>query len=393
MPSSDFLRNNPRYRQAGDWRNDRDSRYTADGYRHSDGRKKIMGYSQKQGGRRMGGINEFHALQRGARAFSDPRFPGQSAGEIAQDMSSRGETTGFGGRNITQDMGRPQTAQTGGGKGQSPAPTGPTDDQRKWAKAFRESSTRLPLRSAATTSSANDTPGAASATARSGFLSKYGLKPQEADSRPPLKAAAGPLNLAPTTAAAPQKPLNFSRSALVEGAKQTGDFKKIREGFNTQSKQAGTGMRMNENGGMVALDKKTVGADGLTPYAREKFGPAVEDIRARRDFATGKSTTTSGTTGMVKQDGGARPTQAMDFSRTITSKYGGGTNVSRAPGHQGGGTMPDPLTGKMVPMKNALAEQSAVQDTKFGPNAGKAGDGYFDPKAIRQSFQQRKGRV
>lgn len=342
MPSSDFLRNNQNYRQAGDWRFDRDSRYTADGYRRSDGRKKIMGYSQKQGGRRMGGINEFHALQRGARAFRDPRFPGQSAGEIAQDMSSRGETTGFGGRNITQDMGRPQTAQTGGGKGQSPAPTGPTDDQRKWAKAFRESSTR-----------------------------------------PPLKAAAGP-----------EKPLNFSRSALIEGAKKSGDFAKTRDDFNKQSAAAQTGRRMDDNGNIQEVDKKTVGADGLTPYAREKFGPAVEDIRARRDFATGKSTTTSGTTGMVKQDGGARPTQAMDFSRTITSKYGGGTNVSRAPGQQGGGTMPDPLTGKMVPMKDALAEQSAVQDTKFGPNAGKAGDGYFDPKAIRQSFQQQKrGRV
>jgi hypothetical protein len=82
-PSETFMRNNQNYRQAGDWRFDRDSRYTGDGYRRSDGQKKIMGYSQKQGGRRMGGINEFHALQRGARAFSDPRFPGQSAGEIA----------------------------------------------------------------------------------------------------------------------------------------------------------------------------------------------------------------------------------------------------------------------------------------------------------------------
>lgn len=364
MPSSDFLRNNPRYRQAGDWRNDRDSRYTADGYRRSDGRKKIMGYSQKQGGRRMGGINEFHALQRGARAFSDPRFPGQSAGEIAQDMSSRGETTGFGGRNITQDMGRPQTAQTGGGKGGFKRFRGPTDDQRKWSRKFQES----------------QTPQTTPTPSGGGMLGAAARN---------FKRAVG----AGAPASGPAPAPNFSRSALVEGAKQTGDFKKIREGFNTQSKQAGTGMRMNENGGMVALDKKTVGADGLTPYAREKFGPAVEDIRARRDFATGKSTATSGTTGMVKQDGGARPTQAMDFSRTITSKYGGGTNVSRAPGQQGGGTMPDPLTGKMVPMKNALAEQSAVQDTKFGPNAGKAGDGYFDPKAIRQSFQQRKGRV
>jgi hypothetical protein len=65
-PSETFMRNNQNYRQAGDWRFDRDSRYTGDGYRRSDGQKKIMGYSQKQGGRRMGepstqpsSLNEF----------------------------------------------------------------------------------------------------------------------------------------------------------------------------------------------------------------------------------------------------------------------------------------------------------------------------------------------
>jgi hypothetical protein len=193
--------------------------------------------------------------------------------------------------------------------------------------------------------------------------------------------------------------MNFSRSALVEGAKQTSDFKKIRQGFNTQSKQAGTGMRMNDLGVATPISKTKVGSDGLTPYAREKFGPAVEDIRARRDFATNKSTTTSGTEGMVKQDAGARPTQAQDFRREITSKYGTGSNVSRTPG-QGGGTMTDPLTGKTVPMKSYLAEQSAVQDTEEGTSGrgenqtfNEKGNDYFDPKKIRQSMQNRKGRV
>lgn len=193
--------------------------------------------------------------------------------------------------------------------------------------------------------------------------------------------------------------MNFSRSALVEGAKQTGDFKKIREGFNTQSKQAGTGMRMNERGVAEPLSKTKVGADGLTDYAREKFGPAVADIRARRDFATNKSTVTTGTTGLssginapdadetTPSTGGGRPLQSANFSRTITSDYGGGTNVTRTPG-QGGGTMPDPLTGKTVPMKDYLPEQSAVQRTKEPGST--SGDDYFDPKAIRQSVQ--KGR-
>jgi hypothetical protein len=196
--------------------------------------------------------------------------------------------------------------------------------------------------------------------------------------------------------------MNFSRSALVEGAKQTGDFKKIRQGFNTQSKQAGTGMRMNDLGVATPISKTKVGADGLTPYAREKFGPAVEDIRARRDFATGKSTTTSGTTGlssginspdadeMTPDTGGGRPMQASNFRREITSKYGGGTNVTRTPG-QGGGSMVDPLTGKPVSVTGALADQSAVRKTKEPGST--SGDDYFDPKKLRQSMQNRKGRV
>ena len=328
-PSPGYLRENPNYRQAGDWRYDRDSRYTADGYRRSDGRKKIMGYSSKQWEPRASGIDEFQYRQDG--------YSPEQAKTLARQLAQRGYRKGFGGQGIepNRSLSSRERRQLGLDKEQSSAPTGPTDDQRKWAKAFREKST-----------------------------------PQK-----------------PSAATAPKEPLNFSRSALVEGAKQTGDFKKIREGFNTQSAAAQTGMRMNERGVVETLSKTKVGADGLTDYAREKFGPAVADIRARRDFATNKSTSTSGTTGMAQQDNGARPTQAQDFRRTITSDYGDGTNVSRTPG-QGSGTTVDPLTGKTVPMKNALADQSAVQKTKEPGST--SGEGYFDPKAIRQSVQ--KGR-
>jgi len=371
-PSPGYLRENPNYRQAGDWQYDsRRNRINPRSFRE----KKLPPGSN---------MDVFH--------FKNMGYSTEEAEQMASEARSGGERTSFGGKGIERINRRTDSRQ------ETSAPTGPTDDQRKWAKKFRESSTPTTTSTKAATPSADDTPGAASASARSGFLSKYGMKPQEADSRPPLRAAAGPLNLSPTTTPtttpAPKEPLNFSRSALIEGAKKSGDFAKIRGDFNSQSAAAQTGMRMDKNGSMNALDKKTVGADGLTDFARERFGPAMADKAAARDFATGKSTTTSGTTGMVKQDGGARPTQAMDFSRTITSKYGGGTNVSRAPDQPGAGTMTDPLTGKTVPMKSYLAEQSAVQDTKFGPNAGKAGDGYFDPKAIRQSFQQQKrGRV
>jgi hypothetical protein len=62
---------------------------------------------------------------------------------------------------------------------------------------------------------------------------------------------------------------------------------KFVKAFNTQSQQSGTGMRMDKNGSMTPLNKTTkVGADGLTPYAREKFGAAVDRQSARTKKST-----------------------------------------------------------------------------------------------------------
>lgn len=346
-PSETFMRNNQNYRQAGDWRFDRDSRYTGDGYRRSDGRKKIMGYSQKQGGRRMGGINEFHALQRGARAFSDPRFPGQSAGEIAQDMSSRGETTGFGGRNITQDTGRPQTAQTGGGKGGFKRFRGPTDDQRKWSRKFQESQTP------------RTTPA-----------------PSAADQGMGGAMGGSVLSASPTSGPAPAP--NFSRSALVQGAKKSGDFARVRDQYNTAA--VGTGNRMDKMGNITPLSKTGGGPDGTSAFARDKFGAAAEDIRARRDFARGEAPVQRTPTG-TKDDPWASTATKLNPYGTATAMFGG-------PARASGGTMTDPLTGKTVPMKGYLAGQSAVQDTKEPGNT--SGAGFYDPKKIRSSMKKGK---
>jgi hypothetical protein len=354
-PSETFTRNNQNYRQAGDWRFDRDSRYTGDGYRRSDGRKKIMGYSQKQGGRRMGGINEFHALQRGARAFSDPRFPGQSAGEIAQDMSSRGETTGFGGRGVTPDTGRPQTAQTGGGKGGFKRFRGPTDDQRKWSRKFQESQTP---RTTPTPSGG----GMLGAAARN------------------FKRAVG----APAPASGPAPAPNFSRSALVQGAKKSGDFKRVRDQYNTAA--VGTGNRMDEMGNIKPLSKTGGGPSGTSAFARDKFGAAAEDIRARRDFARRDALqeTSSRQGGLVPSKTGGRPSLSSDYSASFSSKYGSGSGVAG----KTSGVMADPLTGKTVPMKEYHSQQSAVQETKEPGNT--SGESYYDPKKIRSSMQKGK---
>lgn len=332
MASEAFLRRNPRYREA-EW--------------------KSRGPREKKPNVRASNLDEFH--------FKNQGYSSEEAKQMATEAADSGMRTRFGGGGIESVNRRPSFRR------EARTPSGPTDDQRKWARSFRESQTRR-------ATSTPSTPDQGLGGAMEGSV----ITP---------------------SATTPEKPLNFSRAAMIEGAKKSGDFARTRESFNKQSAAAQTGQRMDGNGSIQEMDKTKAGADGLTDYSREKFGPAVEDIRARRDFATNKSTTTSGTEGMVKQDNGARPTQAQDFRREITSKYGSGSNVARAPG-QGGGTMTDPLTGKTVPMKSYLAEQSAVQDTEEGTSGrgenqtfNEKGNDYFDPKKLRQSMQNRKGRV
>jgi len=327
MPSESFLRRNPHYREA-EW--------------------KSRGPREKRP-EPGSNLDTFH--------FQNQGYSRDEAQQMSTEAKASGMRTGFGGKGIEPDRvlsPRDRVRMGFDRSGAKGASSNPTDDQRKWAKSFRDSQ---PQKSAAPT-----------------VQDKAGFNPMSPG------AEDVPAN---TSTPTPEKPLNFSRSALIEGAKKSGDFIKTREGFNKQSAAAQTGMEMDDNGSIQAKDKTKVGSDGLTDYAREKFGPAVEDIRAKRDFATGKSTTTTGLTGMDPfTNSGDRPTQASDFRREITSKYGTGSNVTRTPG-QGGGTMVDPLTGKSVPTTGALADQSAVQTTK--EPGSKTGDDYFDPKKFRQN--------
>ncbi len=351
LPSQGFMNRNPRYRVA---------------------EHKLKGPRERKP--EPGSPLDVHKLLNAGYSRDEAEY-------AASDARERGMRTAFGktdlepNRNLSPRE-RRRMGLDGDPKG-TRTPTGPTDDQRKWARNFRESQNR---------------PTSSSAAADQG-----------------LGGAMGGSVVTPS-ASGSQEPPNFSRSALVEGAKRSGDFDRVRGDYNRQSAAAQTGMRMNDRGSITPLNRTTAGADGMTPYAREKFGPAVEDIRARRDFATGKSTTTSGTTGlssginsnpnadeMTPGTGGVRPTQAADFRREITSNYGRGSNVTRTDG-QAGGKMSDPLTGNQVPIRQWGRDQTGVQETKEGTSGwgenrttNKAGDDYLNPQKIRQDAQRSGG--
>ncbi len=307
-----------------------------------------------------------HKLEGPREKKPDPGYPldvhklmnaGYSRDEAeyaASDARARGTRTAFGKTNLepNRNLSPRERRQMGldGNSGGTRTPAGPTDDQRKWARNFRESQNR---------------PTSSSAAADQG-----------------LGGAMSGSVVTPSTSGS-QEPPNFSRSALVEGAKRSGDFDRVRGDYNRQSAAAQTGMRMNERGSIAPLNRTTAGADGMTPYARERFGPAVEDIRARRDFARGEAMSKS-----VSQGVGTM-TKTNPYG-SASSTYGGKST--------GPGMMSDPLTGKQVPIRQWGRDQSPVQETKAGTSGwgesrttNKAGDDYFNPQKIRQDVQQSKG--
>lgn len=305
-----------------------------------------MGESSQQ----PSNLNEFFYRQEG--------YSPKQSRALSRQLAERGYTRGFGGQGIELNRGmsdreRAQTAQTGGGKGGFKRFRGPTDDQRKWSREFQKSQTPI------TTST-----GAASPT---GIAAFDNVQPQVST------ATRGP-------APAP----NFSRAALVQGAKESGDFARVRDQYNTAA--VGTGNRMDKMGNITPMSKTGGGPDGTSAFARDKYGAAADEIAARRDFARRDALqeTSSRQGGLVPSSTGGRPSLSSDYSASFSSKYGSGSSVAG----KTSGAMADPLTGKTVPMKEYLPQQSAVQGTKEPGNT--SGESYYDPKKIRSSIKKGK---
>jgi hypothetical protein len=291
-------------------------------------------------------LNEFFYRQEG--------YSPKQSRTLSRQLAERGYTKGFGGQGIEPNRGmsdreRAQIGlgQAGGGKGGFKRFRGPTDDQRKWSRKFQESQTP---RTTPTPSAADQGMGGA----MSGSV----------------------LSASPTSGPAPAP--NFSRAALVQGAKKSGDFARVRDQYNTAA--VGTGKRMDKMGNITPLSKQASGPEGTSAFARDKFGAAAEDIRARRDFARGEAPVQRTSTG-TKDDPWASTATKLNPYGTATATFGG-------PARTSGGTMTDPLTSKTVPMKDYLAQQSAVQKTKEPGNT--SGESYYDPKKIRSSMQKGK---
>jgi len=388
-----FYDQNPDYMGAGDWRYT-DRNPGDDGFRidarvgaSMPGTGPGTGNTSIPMGRGFSGLDYYHALQnRNLPAFRQPNQGtpwgmGNSAQEIGANMNQGGNMLLPNGRYVPDTMynrtlGSMNPYSGGGsridkwgnqmaggdmgmnaGNGGNQPQQGPNEDQQRWAQKFADSQ-RKPM--------APTTP---NQTGGNSLFGAVGLNPATGMGKNPSSFQG---YSSPQNGAGPTAPTNFSRSALIEGARQSGDLEKTIANYNNQARAAGTGMQMDRNGNIVPLSK-LADEQGTSPFARDKFGAGAEDIRARRDFARGEAPVQRGT------ENGVPTLTKMNPYGTATATLGPSTGVRQ-------GMMPDPLTGQMVPMRQWAADQSAVQATKFGPDAGQAGNDYLNKGAISQQI-------
>jgi len=362
--SDAFERNNENYMHANDWRNT-DRTPSDDGYRvdarvgaSMPGTGPGTGNTSIPMGRGFGGLNYYNALQnRNLPAFRQPNQGtpwgmGNSAQEAGANMTQGGNLLRADGTYVPDTMYNRTLGSMnpyGGNQAQPQAPQGPNEDQQRWADA-----------------NAKPQIGAGQTVQEMGqFAQKLpfmgglgrgmeGYGKQLSSVEPQASSGGG----------------NFSRASLIEGARKSGDFDKVMSDYNAKARAAGTGMEMDRNGSIVPLSK-VADAQGTSPFARDKFGAGAEDIRARRDFNRGEAMDKSVSNGV------GTLTKINPYG-SASATYGGKPT--------GPGMMPDPLTGKMVPMRQWAADQSAVQATKYGPDAAQAGEDYFNKNAIAKDI-------
>lgn len=267
--------------------------------------------------RGFGGLNEFYlrnnygGTREGLeRAANEAHKSGELVGADGVRLDDTWENRGL--------MGRPQTRQFS-------APQGPTPDQTRWEQAARA---KAEQEARAATEQTPEMPDDGSVNA------------------PDLSAA-------PSRAARvnPYTP-NFSRAGNIANAKAAGEFDQVQKDYNAANAEKGYTMG---GGGEIHTDPEQQRA-----FARSQLQPRADEIAAQRDFDRGEApvsfTPSNPNDSNADEMGGPVRAEKLNPYGTATATYGG-------PKTQG--MMTDSL-GRMVPMTSYLADQSAVQDSKFG---------------------------
>lgn len=327
----------------------------------------------------FGGLNQYKFLQdRSRRAFADPTIPfgmGQSAEEMGRRATSAGliyrpDLGGFLPDNMyTRTMGTSSRVPN-----VQPEPPRMTDQQMEWAQK------------------------AQAGKSGSDVLGKMGEK-MAGFSRPPGMLGSA-FNVAQTAANAVTKnmpqfsfsqggnPYSGTRAQNFQNMLDAGeDFSRIRSDYNREA--AGTGYSMG--------DGKTMGRITYNPAAntlgREQLQGQIDAKRRAEMAAKGEGAVqrfnAQGSQANISPEmerAGFRQTSGSAFK---VNPYGTATATF---GEKGPGMVKDELTGKMVPIIDAVADMKAVQATKgIDPETGAPMDEKFTEKARKQYFASNSG--
>lgn len=307
----------------------------------------------------FGGLNEFYALQDRSRpAFADPRTP-FGFGPSAQEEGRRSTQAGliynpYMGGYLPDTMYTRTMGSRGMGTVPNVQPPQMTDQQMEWARK------------------------AQAGKSGSDVLGKMGEK-MAGFSRPPGMLGSA-FSVAQTAAnAAPSRLPEFSFSQGGNPYANTraqnfqnmldagGDFAQIRQDYNREA--AGTGYSMG--------DGRTMGQISYNPYAntlgREQLQGQIDAKRAAEMAAKGEA-----------------PVQRSGDTAFKVNPYG--TATATFGERKGPGMVKDELTGKMVPISQAVADMKAVQATKgINPETGAPLD-EKETKKAQEGFLASRGK-
>ena len=325
----------------------------------------------------FGGLNEFYALQDRSRpAFADPRGI-YGLGPSAQEEGRRSTQAGLVyNPYLAAYMPDTMYTRTMGSRGMGtvpnvqPQPPQMTDQQMEWAQK------------------------AQAGKSGSDVLGKMGEK-MAGFSRPPgmLGSAFSVAQTAANAASSRVPEFSFSQGSNPYSGTRAqnfqnmldagGDFAQIRQDYNREA--LGTGYSMG--------NRRTMGRISYNPYTntlgREQLQGQIDAKRAAEMAAKGEGAVqrfnAQGAQANISPEmerGGFRQTSGSAFK---VNPYG--TATATFGERKGPGMVKDELTGKMVPISQAVADMKAVQATKgINPETGapleeketkKAQEGFF----------------
>lgn len=330
------------YDPYGDWGVDSHGREV-----NAMGQHKIVGYSpDRQPSRGFGGLNEHYARQNydgPHKAIQDFANEARKSGALIDRNGQRMEDT-WENRGFTTHL-----------SDKNPYPVTPAPGQPNFDPKAAEDNRRFA--------------GGNAGPEKTSIGDAYKMMDESAGKARDESQYTMPPGLSPNTSSSrlPSNPY-ADRQANVDQAMRDGTFDSIRGKYN----EGAPGSPMDEYGKITPL-LKTDDGTGTSPYARATLGPGAQEIAARRDFARGEAPVQF--SGQAGSPTSPLRAEKMNPYGTATAEYSGPSQI--------GGTMPDPLNpGKTIPMRQWAADQSAVQATKFGPNAGQAGEDYLNPKKV-----------